>query len=248
MTTQDVTGPVKVKEPDEAGSGVTLYRDHGHLALTAAAAMLSPAEWEALKAEGDRLLAGVSCRCILGGGELLPLACPVHGTPCEVCGGLESCEDGCGTRPPRVPDEGDWAEVGCMDDRGGEGIYADEHEGVVRLVFPLPEGQAVRHLDTAGQEEFAQLYVAACHQAQQGAAAAPAGAEGAYKVEGKDGFGPEADYYPIGEWPSCDAALEAARDSLAELDLCQPDAGGQAGIQDRVYVVHPDGHRERVLS
>jgi len=94
-TTQDVTSPVKVKEPDETGSGVSLYRDHGHLALTAAGAMLSPAEWERLKAEGDRLMAGGKCRCIISGGELLPLVCPVHGTPCEYCGGLESCKENC---------------------------------------------------------------------------------------------------------------------------------------------------------
>jgi hypothetical protein len=96
VTTQDVTSPVKVKEPDAAGSGVSLYRDHGHLALTAAGAMLSPAEWEQLKAEGDRLLAEGKCRCAIDGpGLVLPLACPVHGTPCEYCGGLESCTEDC---------------------------------------------------------------------------------------------------------------------------------------------------------
>jgi len=37
-----------------------------------------------------------TCRCVISGGELLPAACPVHGIPCEVCGGLESCMDDCG--------------------------------------------------------------------------------------------------------------------------------------------------------
>ena len=79
-------------------------------------------------------------------------------------------------------------------------------------------------------------------------AAQSAGPEGTYKVEGKDGFDPDADFYPIGEWPSYGEALEAARGSLEELNLSQPDAGGQAGIQDRVYVVRPDGCRQRVFS
>ena len=58
---------------------------------------------------------------------------------------------------------------------------------------------------------------------------------------------PDADFYPIGEWPTYEEALEAARSSLDELNLSQPDAGGQFGIQDRVYVVHPDGRRQRVF-
>jgi len=37
-----------------------------------------------------------ACRCVISGGELLPAACAVHGIPCEVCGGRESCMDDCG--------------------------------------------------------------------------------------------------------------------------------------------------------
>jgi len=38
-----------------------------------------------------------ACRCAIDGpAEVIPAACPVHGTPCEVCGGLESCLDDCG--------------------------------------------------------------------------------------------------------------------------------------------------------
>jgi hypothetical protein len=69
-----------------------------------------------------------------------------------------------------------------------------------------------------------------------------------WKVEGKDGFDMEADYYPVSEHANYPAALEAARGELAQLDISQPDAGGPAGIQDRVYVVHPDGRRQQVYS
>ena len=41
-----------------------------------------------------------ACRCAIDGpAEVLPLACPVHGTPCESCGGLEGCGDWCGADP-----------------------------------------------------------------------------------------------------------------------------------------------------
>jgi hypothetical protein len=69
-----------------------------------------------------------------------------------------------------------------------------------------------------------------------------------YKVEGKDGFDPEAGYYPLSEHMEFGDALTVARGRLAELNASQPDAGGQSGIQDRVYIVHPDGYRQRVLS
>jgi hypothetical protein len=69
-----------------------------------------------------------------------------------------------------------------------------------------------------------------------------------WKVEGKDGFDPEADYYPLSEHPSPQQALTAALERLAELSRAQPGAGGQDGIQDRVYVVHPGGRRERIFA
>lgn len=89
-------------------------------------------------------------------------------------------------------------------------------------------------------------------QAALGQPTRPAGSaartEGPYKVEGKDGFDPEADFCPLSEHTDYPAALQAARDRLGELNKSQPGAGGQGGIQDRVYVLHPDGRRERVLS
>lgn len=36
------------------------------------------------------------CKCVISGGDLLPIACPAHGTPCGSCGGLESCAPDCG--------------------------------------------------------------------------------------------------------------------------------------------------------
>lgn len=78
-----------------------------------------------------------------------------------------------------------------------------------------------------------------------------------WKLEGYDTFSSEP--YSLGgrldglepSYPSREAALAGAHQRLADLEAAQPSAssGGQdpAGIQDRVYVVHPDGHRERVL-
>jgi hypothetical protein len=37
-----------------------------------------------------------ACNCVIDRGPVLPACCPVHGTPCVVCGGLESCVDDCG--------------------------------------------------------------------------------------------------------------------------------------------------------
>lgn len=44
------------------------------------------------------LKAGAGCRCGItpdAPSEVIPVACPVHGTPCEYCGGLESCKGDC---------------------------------------------------------------------------------------------------------------------------------------------------------
>jgi hypothetical protein len=46
-------------------------------------------------AEAEELAAEAACKCVIGGGDLLPIACPAHGAPCESCGGLESCADDC---------------------------------------------------------------------------------------------------------------------------------------------------------
>ena len=41
-----------------------------------------------------------ACRCAVSGTpEVLPAACPVHGIPCEQCGGTGSCADWCGADP-----------------------------------------------------------------------------------------------------------------------------------------------------
>jgi hypothetical protein len=37
-----------------------------------------------------------TCQCAIGGpGIVIPPACPVHGIPCESCGGIESCKEDC---------------------------------------------------------------------------------------------------------------------------------------------------------
>jgi hypothetical protein len=70
----------------------------------------------------------------------------------------------------------------------------------------------------------------------------------AYTLQGKDGFDIEAEHYDLpGEFATFGQALIAARERLAELAVSQPGAS-QGDIQDRVYIVHPGGHRERVWS
>jgi hypothetical protein len=85
-----------------------------------------------------------------------------------------------------------------------------------------------------------------------------------WRLEGYDTFSDE--YYPLGDFmtvdgksldgmkPGYDTPQEALLDAqkrLDDLERTQPAAssGGQGlhGIQDRVYLVHPDGHRERVF-
>ena len=77
-----------------------------------------------------------------------------------------------------------------------------------------------------------------------------------WKLEGYDTFSSES--YPLGAYPGADnckpsydsyeAALADAWLRLAELERTQPSSssGGQAGIQDRVFIIHPGGRRERV--
>ena len=76
---------------------------------------------------------------------------------------------------------------------------------------------------------------------------------GTWRLEGYDAFSDER--YALTElsgvqpeYGSYPEALTAARKRLAELESVQPAAasGGQAEVQDRVYIIHPDGIRERV--
>jgi hypothetical protein len=69
-----------------------------------------------------------------------------------------------------------------------------------------------------------------------------------WTLEGFDTF--EGEFYPIlGEHDTEQEALDAARVKLAEFERDQPSSssGGQGpgGIQDRVYIVHPDGPKYR---
>lgn len=70
---------------------------------------------------------------------------------------------------------------------------------------------------------------------------------GKWKIEGYDTFEGGSDaFYPIeGEYDSEKQAEDAARRRLAELEKIQPSSssGGQKGIQDRVYIVSPEGKR-----
>jgi hypothetical protein len=74
-----------------------------------------------------------------------------------------------------------------------------------------------------------------------------------WQLEGYDTF--SAEPYRLGHgvdyqllYDSDTAAYTDALRRLDELDRTQPDAGGQGphGIQDQVWIVHPDGQRERI--
>lgn len=72
-----------------------------------------------------------------------------------------------------------------------------------------------------------------------------------WSLLGYDTFeGGEDAYYSLGEFGSEQAARDAGKARLEELERTQPSAssGGQAplGIQDRVYLQHPDGRKERL--
>jgi hypothetical protein len=69
-----------------------------------------------------------------------------------------------------------------------------------------------------------------------------------WRLQGYDTFARE--YYALaGEYANEAEAIAAAHRRLAEVEREQPSAtsGGQNGIQDRVYVVRPDGSMFRVL-
>ena len=117
---------------------------------------------------------------------------------------------------------------------------------------------AYKVTDPEGNEDWLCAY-----DARRVSVAPPATEGVAWRLEGYDTFAGEE--YPLGNirmegggtldgmqpsYPDYDSALADARRRLEDLERTQPSAssGGQSslGIQDRVYIVHPDGRRERV--
>jgi hypothetical protein len=71
---------------------------------------------------------------------------------------------------------------------------------------------------------------------------------GEWRLEGWDTFAGHS--YPLnGHYRSRAAAIAAARLELKRIERLQPtsSSGGQDGIQDRVYIIAPDGTSERIL-
>jgi hypothetical protein len=71
---------------------------------------------------------------------------------------------------------------------------------------------------------------------------------GRWRLQGWDTFAGES--YPIlGSYATKAGAVAAAKRYLQKLERQQPTAhsGGQEGIQDRIYVLGPDGHSYRAL-
>lgn len=72
--------------------------------------------------------------------------------------------------------------------------------------------------------------------------------EGEYRLVGYDTF--EGEEYPLpGSYKELGEAQRAAQARLRELERTQPSSssGGQSGIQDQVYILHPNGVKLRVL-
>ena len=75
-----------------------------------------------------------------------------------------------------------------------------------------------------------------------------------WSVEGYDTFegGSEAFYTVSSHHETLAQAETSAKKFLEELEATQPreSSGGQSreGIQDRVYIVHPNGHKTRFLG
>ncbi len=69
-----------------------------------------------------------------------------------------------------------------------------------------------------------------------------------WRIEGFDTFSSE-EYFIPGDYSSEADALAAAKAYLDKLELTQPtsSSGGQNGIQDRVFVVRPDGSKFRIF-
>ncbi len=68
-------------------------------------------------------------------------------------------------------------------------------------------------------------------------------------VDSMDGFDVDAEIFELsGPYATLREALNAVTERFAYLERMQPHAGGQSGIQDRVYLRHPDGRRERLYS
>jgi len=69
-----------------------------------------------------------------------------------------------------------------------------------------------------------------------------------FKLLGYDTFSNE--WYPLDEFSTEQKARAAGVKRLEELAVSQPakNSGGQDGIQDRVFIEHPDGKRYRVIG
>jgi hypothetical protein len=69
-----------------------------------------------------------------------------------------------------------------------------------------------------------------------------------WKLEGRDSFSNE-DYSLEGTYETASDAVKAGQKRLKELEESQPSAssGGQSGIQDQVFIVHPSGRKQRVF-
>jgi len=71
-----------------------------------------------------------------------------------------------------------------------------------------------------------------------------------WNLDTKDGFDMEAEPFRLsGPYGSEEEALRAADARFAELEALQPcaESGGQEGIQDRLYLVRPDGSSRRLF-
>lgn len=79
--------------------------------------------------------------------------------------------------------------------------------------------------------------------------------DGKWRLAGFDTFAGEwypiwnTDYTSLAVFETEGEARKAAQEQLDELEKTQPSgsSGGQGGIQDRVYIIHPNGVMERIF-
>ena len=152
----------------------------------------------------------------------------------------------------------DWSSWSGHEDALGEvdGILSSLRRGVLpeRLFMEVlfaPTGPIQEVSISSGWGEAFLSLAARFDEAMEAAAEPMSRVQGmpgrSWKLQGYDTFSDE-DYPLPGEYETEEQAIAAAEERLDHLETTQPSrtSGGQDGIQDRVYVIRPDGTRFRV--
>jgi hypothetical protein len=101
-----------------------------------------------------------ACQCAIDGGPgiVIPPACPVHGIPCESCGGIESCKEDCNG------EAADYRTVDLIADRYGK-LVKVASAGAEVVIIPPPECGAL-FFGAEQRERFAEAVARAATPGQ----------------------------------------------------------------------------------